>query len=206
MSPTAAYPPAPWQMHGQLFLTLFRLRSAIDEDRPAGIYGVAFVTYEAPSPLTYSELLVARPVKEPTSGVSITDIWVDSEASVAGGRELWAIPKGLADFSYDAHRSGPLTAASWSASLGHFPIASARFRDVSRLAPRVPFKGRTVQRGLTEGIGAGMGDKTAVLRGSSRTLPARASWEFDAAGPLGWLRGARQLGSARMADFQMSFG
>ena len=95
-----AYPPAPWQMVGSLWLSLFRVSDAVDELRPAGVYGAAFVSYEAGSPLTYSELLVARPISTDRDGrrVTITDIWVDSPASVAGGRELWAIPKGLCDF------------------------------------------------------------------------------------------------------------
>ena len=89
------YPPAPWNMHGQLWLSLFRVREGDHPDRPAGVYGAALVSYEQPSPLTYSELLVARPVEKK---VTITDIWVDSADSRDGGRELWAIPKDLCDF------------------------------------------------------------------------------------------------------------
>ena len=40
----------------------------------------------------------------------------------------------------------------------------------------------------------------------SKALPARAHWELDPAGPLGWLAGARQLASFRQAAFRMSFG
>src|SRR5215213_10748237 len=90
------YPAAPWHMHGQLWLSLFRVRTGDHPDRDPGVYGVALVKYEQPSPLTYGELLVAHMVKtggRPAKAVSITDIWVDSPASVAGGRELWAIPK-----------------------------------------------------------------------------------------------------------------
>ena len=97
------YPAAPWDMHGQLWLSLFRVAHAVDELRPAGVYGVALVRYEDPSPLTYGELLVAHTVKKPVKGVTITDIWVDSPASVAGGRELWAIPKGLCEFDHRDH-------------------------------------------------------------------------------------------------------
>ena len=46
----------------------------------------------------------------------------------------------------------------------------------------------------------------AHLSGSARTLPARGSWSFHPDGPLGWLAGKHSLGSARMADFAMSFG
>eukprot|EP01032_Pedospumella_encystans_P034645 gene34645-biopygen28669 len=67
---------------------------------------------------------------------------------------------------------------------------------------RVPFKGGTWQPGLPEGGG----EKTATLQGSARTLPCRGVWDFTADGPLGFLRDARPLASARMASFRMSFG
>lgn len=201
---TPTYPAAPWHMVGSLWLSLFKVRDAVDEAHPAGVYGAAFVSYEEGSPLTYSELLVARPVSSPEHGrrVSITDIWVDSPDSVAGGRELWAIPKELCDFTFDTVRTGPVSRTEWSASTGRRPIASARFTDVSRAMLRVPFKGGTWQPALPEGGG----ERTATLRGSARALPCRGSWEFAADGPLAFLRGARQLASARQAAFRMSFG
>ena len=199
-----AYPPAPWQMVGQLWLSLFRVPDDVDDLRPAGVHGVAFVSYEEGSPLTYSELLVARPVAAPGSGrrVSISDIWVDSPASVAGGRALWAIPKGLCDFRLETSRTGPLSRTEWAASLGNRPIARARFTDVSRAAPRVPFKGGTWQPPIDDHTEPA----TATLRGSAKALPCRASWEFASDGPLGWLAGRRPLVSFRMASFRMSFG
>jgi hypothetical protein len=199
------YPPAPWAMGGQLWLSIFKLREPVDELRPAGIYGAAFVSYEPGSPLTYSELLVARLVDTDEHGrrVSITDIWVDSPASVAGGRELWAIPKGLCDFELESSHRGPLTTTDWSASFGKRPIASAHFTDVSRAMLRIPFKGGTWQPGIDDTNGE---ERTAILQGSSKALPCRGRWDFAADGPLGWLRGARQLASFRQADFRMSFG
>lgn len=204
-SSSTAYPPAPWQMVGQLWLSLFRVREAVDELRPAGVYGVAWVSYEPGSSLTYSELLVARPISTDAHGrrVSITDIWVDSPASVAGGRELWAIPKGLCDFELDSVRRGPLTTTDWSASRGRRPIVSASFTDVSKAMLRVPFKGGTWQPGIED---TGGEERTATLQGSSKALPCRGRWDFAADGPLGWLRGARQLASFRQADLRMSFG
>jgi acetoacetate decarboxylase len=205
-SATPSYPDAPWRMVGQLWVSLFRVKDAVDELRPAGVYGVAFVDYQPGSPLTYSELLVAHPVKEPVSGVSITDIWVDSPASVAGGRELWAIPKGLCAFGHDASTHGPVRRDRWSASIDGRPVASARFTDVARLVPRVRFRGRTWQPELTDGLGAHQGEQTATLRGSAKSMPCRGSWEFDPDGPLAWLRGRRRLASFRMTDFRMDFG
>lgn len=201
---TRPYPAAPWRMVGSLWLSLFKVRDDVDERRPAGVYGAAFVSYEEGSPLTYSELLVARPVTSTQHGrrVSITDIWVDSPASVAGGRELWAIPKDLCDFTFETRRTGPLSRTEWSASLARRPIASARFTDVSRAMLRVPFTGGTWQPELPEGGG----EKTATLQGSAKALPCRGTWDFAAEGPLGFLRGARPLVSARMVAFRMSFG
>jgi len=204
------YPDAPWQMVGQLFLSIFRVPEGVDTGgddgaRPAGIYGAAFVSYEEGSPLTYSELLVARPVRTDDHGrrVSITDIWVDSPASLAGGRELWAIPKDLCDFTLESSRTGPLSRTEWSASLARRPIASARFTDVSRATVRLPFKGGTWQPGIEDTDGE---PRTATLQGSSRTLPCRGQWDFASDGPLAWLRDRRPVASFRMADFRMSFG
>ena len=203
--PRPTYPAAPWTAMGQLWVSLFRLRDDVDELRPAGVYGAAFVSYGPGSDLTYSELLVARPVKSATHGrrVSITDIWVDSPASVAGGLELWAIPKGLCDFTLESVHTGPVSSTEWSASLDRRPIASASFTDLSRAAPRLPFKGGTWQPGIDDTDGA---ERTAALRGSSKSLPCRGRWEFASDGPLGWLSGARQLASFRMVGFRMSFG
>src|SRR3954454_22992542 len=88
-----SYPPAPWQMHGQLWLSLFRIARGDHADRAPGIYGVALVKYEDPSPLTYGELLVAHLVSTgstPSRAVSITDIWLVSLASMSRRRLLWA--------------------------------------------------------------------------------------------------------------------
>jgi hypothetical protein len=165
------------------------------------------VSYEEGSPLTYHELLVARPVSTGSGRdgrrVTISDIWVDSPESVAGGRELWAIPKGLCDFTFETAHTGPLTTTEWTATIGRVPICSARFRDVSRAGVRLPFKGGTWQPGITDTDGQ---DRTATLQGSSKTLPARARWDINPDGPIGWLAEARQLASFRQAAFRMSFG
>jgi len=187
-------------MHGQLWLSLVRVPEPVDEHRPAGVYGVALVDYQDPSPLTYRELLVGRVVKEPVPGVTITDIWVDSPASVRGGREIWAIPKELASFDSTGTRRGPVTTTAWQTRDEAGPIASARFHDVSRFAPRTPFSGTTWQPGIAE---TGFEDRSSPLRGSARALACRGSWEFAVDGPLGWLHGRGTLASFRMVDFSM---
>jgi hypothetical protein len=204
-----SYPASPWHMVGSLWLTLFRLPEPVDDLRPAGVYGAGFVSYEEGSPLTYHELLVARRASTDVQSdrgsrrVTITDIWVDSPESVAGGRELWAIPKRLCDFTFDTSHAGPLTSTEWSATEGRVAIASARFRDVSRMAPRLPFKGGTWQPGIEDTGGEA---RTATLHGSSKALPARAHWDINPDGPLGWLAPARRLATFRQAAVRMSFG
>jgi len=193
------YPAAPWPLQGQLWLSLFRVPRAVDAARPSGLYGVAFVSYEPDSPLTYSELLVARPVGR---RVRITDIWVDSPDSRDGGRELWAIPKDLCDFRLEAAHTGPVSRTEWSAVRERRPIAEARFTDVSRAAVRVPFRAEAHQPPLEPGGAEGR----ATMRGTAKVLPCRAHWHFPADGTLGWLAGTRRLGSFRMSDFRMLFG
>ena len=201
---SAPYPPAPWHMHGSLWLSVFGLGQDADDRHPAGRYGVALVGYEEPSPLTYGELLVARTTKnrDGKGAVTITDIWVDSPASKAGGRELWAIPKELCDFDRESSFRGPVTSTQWSATLDRRPIAEASFADVSRSAPRLPFKGLVEQPGIDDHPEIA----DVVMTGNAKALPCRGHWTFAADGPLAFLRGARQLGSFRMASFRLSFG
>ena len=66
---------------------------------------LAYVRYEAPSPLAYRELIwMPAMVRHSTAdgrslrGYWVSRMWVDSEASLRGGREIWALPKTLARF------------------------------------------------------------------------------------------------------------
>jgi hypothetical protein len=193
------YPPAPWRMTGDLWLSLFRVTGV--PGRPDGIHGVAFVHYVEPSPLTYRELLVARVHGgQGLPAVNITDIWVDSPDSMVGGRELWAIPKDLADFELREEPTRRTSRTTWAATFEGRPIATAAFSDVSHRAPRTPLRGRTWQQ-RDDGSPV-----SAAVTGSARSLPARSHWTFAPDGPLGFLTGRRSLGSFRMADFEMSFG
>jgi hypothetical protein len=194
------YPPEPWDLHGHAYVGTWLVPVA---DLPAphspattpitlfgrGIVGAAFFVYESPSPRTYHEIMATLLVRQGWRvRVSITHIWVDSEASRDGGRDQWAIPKQLADFevvpqrSYVARGIGALVLARvrhlpWRLPVG-FSIAQDRDGD-----PQVsPVSGRA-QPGV-----------------------ARAHWSFDAVGPLGFLAGRRPLLTLALRPFRLLFG
>ncbi|MGH3353786.1 MAG: acetoacetate decarboxylase family protein [Nocardioides sp.] len=199
-----SYPPAPWHMHGSMWLSVYRLARDVDERHPKGIYAVALVDYTEPSPLTYHELLSARVITAANGkkAVSVVDIWVDSPDSVAGGRTLWAIPKGLAKFSGESSAKGPLATHTWEASLDDGPIATARFSDVTQLAPRAPMRGSVEQPGIEEHPDTAW----LTMKGGAKLLPARGSWTFDPDGPLAYLRDATKIASFRGKGFDIAFG
>ena len=194
------FPSPPWHLRGHLWLSLFAVREGTT-DRPAGLYGAAFVDYREGGVLSYHELLVARLVRDgAVPRVGITDIWVDSEKSRDGGRSLWALPKELADLDYRERGIGPATRTGWSARLAGTPIAAAGFTAVPSAAFRTPFAFTTTQ---TRDDGATV---VAKVTGTARTLPCAGGWRFGTDGPLSWMRGRHPVASFRMTDFRMTFG
>ncbi len=185
-----------------MWVSLFLLPSSPDPDRPSGLYGAALVDYQAGSPLTYHELLVARPVRDGRAArVRVTDIWVDSEQSKEGGRSLWGIPKGLADLPLEVTHAGPVERTTARGLVDGRPVATARFTAVPGAAVlRTPFASATSQ--LREDGST----VVAPMTGSARSLPCLGSWDFDAHGPLGFLHGRRPLVSFRLADLRLTFG
>jgi acetoacetate decarboxylase len=200
------FPSPPWQMHAQMWLSLFRVRDSGRADRPDGVYGAAFVSYEQGSPLTYLELLVARLLDARARRVRITDIWVDSPESLAGGRSLWAIPKDLAELDLDDRRLGPTSHTEFAGRVDGQEIASGAFASLPGAALlRTPFRATTSQ--LRPGVAGGAGAEVVTpMAGSARTLPALGSWEFAAAGPLAFLHGRAPLASFRLSDVRLRFG
>ncbi|VXB20026.1 acetoacetate decarboxylase [Nocardioides sp. AX2bis] len=196
------YPDAPWHLHGSMWVSLFWLPRAAEGAggvRPRGLWGAAWVDYADPSPLTYRELLVARPVRRGAAvRVEITDIWVDSPASRDGGRALWAIPKGLGTFTTPASPTG----GTWSAEVGAVPTASTTVAERGRGGPRVPLRFTTDQPAVPETDGP----RVTPVSGSARVRPLRARWQLGPDGPLSWLAAARPLGSVRLEAFRLRFG
>jgi hypothetical protein len=201
-----SYPPEPWDLRGQLYLSVWAVpRGALPglpvepDARPLSIagralIGAAFVRYEPGGVLQYRELLAAVLVRQRRARwprVSIMDIWVDSVASRDGGRELWGIPKDLADLVVDA---GPHRAAVDGAE-----IAAARFTRGTRLPGRWPVPMAVSQR-LTGAV------VTTKVRGTAALRLGRAAWDVTPGGPLRYLAGRRPFLTMTVADFRLRFG
>jgi hypothetical protein len=188
------YPPEPWHLQGSLVISVFRVPHKLvpSDHLPTGarmitlagnaFVAVAFVSYEPGSVLTYEELLVATPVLDQGRvAVSVPQIWVDSEASRQGGRELWAIPKLLARF-------GDGSSIAAVAATGGVPLPG-----------RWTLAGPTAQRLEGRDVRA-----RAVMSGRFRLV--RAAWMFPASGPLGYLTGRTPLVSLATRDMRLTFG
>ncbi len=108
------YPMAPWSLQGYAVQTLHlvdtnRVRALIPPEFeifsvfPGKTLGSVYLSnYQPGSVLEYSELIVAPAfVKyQGKIGAWVTHIYVDNSDSVAGGREIWGLPKELADFTW----------------------------------------------------------------------------------------------------------
>ena len=109
-----SYPPAPWTLKGYAIQTLHL--SSIQRSRifvPSQLdiisvvpgqtlSGVYLSTYKSGSTMEYNELIVVAALVRYRNqiGAWISHIYVDSEDSVAGGREIWGLPKELAQFTW----------------------------------------------------------------------------------------------------------
>ncbi|MEO7091921.1 MAG: acetoacetate decarboxylase family protein [Polyangiales bacterium] len=197
-----AYPPAPWHTHGRAFVQSFLVRAADlelpDGFRPVAVAGrcvgiLALIEYVAPSPLTYAEL-TWMPCMVSAGGVRgyyVAKMYVDSPASLAAGRELWALPKQLARFEI-----GEREATIATEDGAHLELSLARRGPALSLRARAS----TVQDGgadLVRFRGTGM------ARTSSGGVTVRAAEGID-----GWtgFASARRLPGlgAALSDFAIT--
>lgn len=195
-----AYPPEPWDLHGHAYVGVWLVpkrdapKPHSPSTKPVSLFGrhvvcAGFFVYEEPSPLTYDEIMATVLVREGWRlRVSITQIWVNSEASRDGGRDLWAIPKGLADFDVATH-------SSYSAQ----SIGSMAVRRSRQLPRKVPAAFSVAQ------------DRDGTLLVSPVTgrlhlgLGA-ARWSFARSGSLGFLAGRKPLLTLVVRPFHLFFG
>ena len=110
-----AYPQAPWTFQGYALQTLQLVD--IDRVRPLipseleiisvwpgkTIGGVYLSYYGSGSVLEYSELIVIAGLVGYSGkfGNWVSHIYVDNPDSVAGGREIWGLPKEIAEFTWE---------------------------------------------------------------------------------------------------------
>jgi hypothetical protein len=201
-----AYPPEPWQLRGVFRASLWLVpRSSVEGFLPQGVSPVTlddkvliltgWAVYTPGGVLEYRELLCAVAVGSwRTLGVTVTHIWVDNPASMAGGRELWGIPKRLARFT-----SPESDGFSEEAHDEHGPIARLAFGRTASLPGRWPLPLRTIQS--LEGK-----LKVTRVRATGQVGFGSARWSFDEAGPLAFLHGLRPIVSMRLGSMGVSFG
>jgi hypothetical protein len=197
------FPPQPWRLRGELRVSAWLIPArdlAIEPPtgwRPLSIFGrrlvgAAFAHYAVNGDLAYSELAAALAVRRGWRlGVTVPWIWVDDPRALAGGRQLWAIPKLLARFrSSDGRREAGDEA-------GH-PIAAAQHR---RRRFRLPGRWRAA---LTIVQPAPDGPVLTPLQLAARLVLVRAAWR--AGGPLAVLNGRRPLISLRLERARLQVG
>jgi hypothetical protein len=213
-----SYPAEPWHLRGQLHLSVWsvplaRLPRLPDgfaaAVRPVtvggrGLVGAAWVEYEPGGVLRYRELLSAVLVRDGARlRVSVTDIWVDSEISRDGGRELWGIPKQLADLDFEPDAGGgPAGAAdrlTAQARTAAGVIAQATISAGPRYPGRWPARLSVVQE-LAGRV------KVTPVRGRAGLQHAKAIWSVPPSGPLAYLSGRRPLLTVTLRDFRLVFG
>jgi hypothetical protein len=198
--------PAPWTTSGPGLVWMHRatpdarahLQAGLSYDRALALTVAAFLRYERGPVGSYDELLAMPNVllRERRLSLHVPFIAVDSEPSIAGGRENWALPKALAEFEWlqrggltqhvTAHGEGgsaearllwsgpriPLWLRTRQAQVradGSVIAVPLRSRGIGRLA-RVAVRsdGPTLPSWLLGGIHVGV----AIERATHRILPA----------------------------------
>ncbi|MEG4319797.1 MULTISPECIES: acetoacetate decarboxylase family protein [unclassified Microcoleus] len=113
------YQPAPWHLQGYAVQTLqlvdvARVRPLLPSELeivcllPGKTLGGIYISsYGLGSVMEYNELIVVSAIASYAGkwGAWISHIYVDNPNSVAGGREIWKLPKELAEFSWEGSDS-----------------------------------------------------------------------------------------------------
>ena len=110
------YPAPPWRLRGRALVVprlvdihharpLVPRELAIVPVLPGKTLGLVYLArYGSGSSLQYNELIVAPALARYRArpGFWISHIYVDNPASMAGGREVWGLPKEMAEFTWTA--------------------------------------------------------------------------------------------------------
>lgn len=151
-----------------------------------------FVQYGPGGDLQYCELFLAALARaEGRFGITLPLIWVDSSASLEGGRALWGIPKQQAAFDLE---DGKLRAQVSGKS-----IASASFAVRQRLFRRVSTRAVVMQARDSKVV------RTPV-HVSAEVERILAQWYIPQGSPLSILRERVPLISLRFSQARIRFG
>ena len=145
-----AYPQAPWTLQGYAIQTLQlvdieRSRSIIPPEfnivsvLPGKTLGGVYVSsYGQGSVLEYNELIVVPAMVSYSGQIGgwVSHIYVDNSDSVAGGREIWGLPKELAEFTWEKGASR----SQVTVRQGNRQLCSLSYSQQG-FGWRVPFKG-----------------------------------------------------------------
>lgn len=180
------YPPAPWTMEGVWMFSIHPVRRSLAAANlpaplrplwlPAGrTLGWSFISQYGPgSTLEYQEAacgLVLRRGARPALWIS--GLVVDSPSSVAGGRNLWGLPKELADIAWSSPERDRASAAQGGGLL-------LSFEGVPDHAPGLPYKlgfdALTVADGKVKRIPASFDGRIGITRRLRPFFPASGAW------------------------------
>ena len=202
-----SYPPEPWHLGGEIYGSIWRVPltslhiAHLQEIVPIKFQGGAFVgtflaRYKPGGVLVYNELAMAVWVRRQYDLrlCSVLRIWVDSESSAVGGRELWGIPKELGTFAIQDGNP-------FAARVG----AIEKDITVLRFEPRLRLPGMwRVSFRLAQEFGLRLKLTHARCRG--QIAFGKGSWEFSAEGPLAFFTERQPLLSIRLENMTLRFG
>ncbi|WP_051717005.1 acetoacetate decarboxylase family protein [Streptomyces megasporus] len=175
----ASHPPAPWRFRGELWAGIFPVphRPPVPSDLRSlgGRHLVVGLVRYREGTLRYDELAVGPLVRRGHRvGLLIDRIWVDDPTSVRGGRDIWGLPKELAEFDW--------TDRSVRVSDRDGPLAELVFRPSRSGLPAVPmplpgFSGAVGRRLFVPGrlVGTLRRETLAVVSWSDRLPPLAAT-------------------------------
>lgn len=196
----ASYPPPPWRLAGRLLIAgaPLRLDAARELVRaplrllpawPGRALAMLLVgLYGEGSTLRYGEVagVVGPVLAGGRLGGLVTSIWVDDERSLAGGRQVWGLPKQLATLRW---RPGTIEVRD----PGGAPIVCARWREprvhapVPAVAPFIAVLDGAVRR--------------AWLAGTLHLAPTGLELDIPGGSPLAPLElGGRRIGLTGRLD------
>jgi hypothetical protein len=191
-----AYPPQPWNLVADAHVSIWRVPTRDVHPDALSVAGhtsvfTAWIAYREPGQLSYHELLAAVPVRGKRTTCTITQIWVDSEVSLAGGRELWAIPKDLATLQFTDRTHTAATGDGWIATAAFTPRPGLPLALPTRFDVRQDRDGTPV---------------TTPVGTKIRPRLAAADWTVNVDGPLGYLAGRRPFLSLALPGSELRFG